>query len=146
MSTTANDSAPGSEEIADRIVLELPGDPRLRGVVTLVLGGIGSRLDLPYEKVDDLQLAVLSVLSASDLETVTLDVQVEEDVLRVGVGPLPGGISDDQGLRRVLERLVDAIESTASSDGRPEAHDGEPAVGDWITLALVRAPSGAARD
>jgi hypothetical protein len=37
---------------------------RHRGVATLVLGGDRSRLDLPHERVDELQLAVLSVLDA----------------------------------------------------------------------------------
>jgi hypothetical protein len=132
MSTEITDTIELPEETADRIVLTLPGGARLRGVATLVLGGIGSRLDLPYEKVDDLQLAVLSVLAASDLGTVTLDVQVEGDRLLVNVGPLPEGISADRGLQRVLERLVDAVERGDGGAG-----------GDWIGLALTRVPSEA---
>ena len=52
--------------VTDRIVLTMPTDVRLRSVATLVLGGVGSRLDLPFEKTDDLQLAVLSALEAAD--------------------------------------------------------------------------------
>jgi hypothetical protein len=141
MSTEATDMAPRTAETADRIILTLPGSPGLRGVVTLVLGGIGSRLDLPYEKVDDLQLAVLSVLSASDLETVTIDVVVDDGELRVSVGPLPAGIVSDRGLRRVLERLVDAVEQPGAEtvDG---AFGGVEA--DWLTLALTRPPADSA--
>ena len=43
--------------MTDDIVLTIPTSPRLRSVATLVLGGVGSRLRLSYEKVDDLQLA-----------------------------------------------------------------------------------------
>jgi hypothetical protein len=139
MSTKATDKAPRMEETADRIVLTLPGRPGLRGVATLVLGGIGSRLDLPYEKVDDLQLAVLSVLSASDLETVTIDVVVEEEQLRVSIGPLPEGIASDRGLPRVLERLVDTVELLdAGTDGAVGSVDA-----DWLAFTLTRTPAEA---
>lgn len=118
-----------STELVDRIVLTLPGNARLRGVATLVLGGVGSRLDLSYERVDDLQLAVLSVLAANDAADVTLDIEVDEQRVSVSVGPLPEGGSRDDGLRRVLERLVDAVE--------PGQREGR----DWITLRLSRLDS-----
>lgn len=112
--------------MSDRVVLTLPTAKRYRGVASLVLGGIGSRLDLPYERTDDLQLAVLSVLDASDGDEVTLDMQVEEDELSVVVGPLAVGSSTDQALARVLDLLVDTVESS-QCDGSA-----------WITLRLLR--------
>jgi hypothetical protein len=120
-----------SIDVADRIVLTLPGAPKLRGVATLVLGGIGSRLDLPYEKVDDLQLAVLSVLSTGDVERVTIEVDVNGEAVDVSIGPLAAGVARDRGLRRVLERLVDGVEPSprTSGDGAPE---------EWISLRLGR--------
>jgi hypothetical protein len=113
--------------MTDTILLTLPGNPRLRGVATLVLGGIGSRLDLPYEKVDDLQLATLSVLSASDGETVTIEVVADDEALVVGIGPVSSE-SGDSSLSRVLEKLVDAVE-TSERDGQH-----------WLTLRLARPP------
>jgi len=118
--------------MTDTILLSLPTSPRLRGVATLVLGGLGSRLQLPYARVDDLQLAALSVLSAATDETVTLEVATGEEALRVGIGPLAGGTREDQGLRRVLERLVDGVEPT-ERDGR-----------EWLTLEVRRAHETAA--
>jgi hypothetical protein len=115
--------------MTDRILLTLPANPRLRGVATLVLGGVGSRFDLPYDKVDNLQLAVLSVLAASNLERVTIEVEVGEQRVEVSVGPLADGEASDSGLRRVLERLVD---DTVTSE-----REGEH----WITLALDHDPS-----
>jgi hypothetical protein len=115
----------------DTILLTLPTSPRLLSVATLVLGGVGSRLQLPYEKVDDLQLAALSTLAASDGDTVTVEIHAGDDELTVGVGPLMTGSGDDAGLRRVLDRLVDGVETT-SRDGH-----------EWLTLRVSRAaPSG----
>jgi hypothetical protein len=112
--------------MTDTIELSIPTTPRLRGVATLVLGGMGSRLHLPYEKVDDLQLAALSVLSATSDDSVTLELAAAEGSFAVGIGPLPSGSGADDGLRRVLERLVDEVEST-ERDGR-----------EWLTLRLKR--------
>jgi hypothetical protein len=115
--------------MTDTILLTMPSTPRLRGVATLVLGGVGSRLELPYEKVDDLQLAALSVLSASCDETVTIQLSAGDDSLAVDIGPLANGSGSDPALRRVVDRLVDAVDSS-ERDGK-----------DWLTLRLVRPSS-----
>lgn len=113
-------------DVSDRIVLTMPTETRFRSVATLVLGGIGSRLDFPYERTDDLQLAVLSALDASDDETVTLVVDADERGLRLALGPVREGSSEDDGLIRVLSRLVD--------DVAHESRDG----GEWLTLGISR--------
>jgi hypothetical protein len=87
---------------------------------------MGSRLQLPYARVDDLQLAALSVLSAASDETVTLELAAEDQSLSVGIGPLASGTGTDAGLRRVLDRLVDGVE--------PEERGGR----EWLTLRLAR--------
>ena len=116
--------------MTDKIVLTLPGRERFRAVASLVLGGVGSRLELPYERVDDLQLAVLSVLdSGGGGEFVTLELDAGEGGLSVSLGPLEDGSADDAALARVLAPLVDSVES-AKRDGK-----------EWITLRLTR-PSG----
>ena len=112
--------------MSDRISLTIPTATRFRGVATLVLGGVGSRLDLPYERVDDLQLAVLSVLEASDGERVTVEVDARDEGIFVSVGPLSDGSSTDGALARVLDPLVDSVES-AQRDGRV-----------WLTLRIHR--------
>jgi hypothetical protein len=110
----------------DTILLTIPTSPRLLGVATLVLGGMGSRLHMSYEKVDDLQLAALSALAATDGETVTLEIHARDDDVSVEIGPLATGSSADAGLRRVLDRLVDAVD--------PSSRDGH----EWLTLRLRR--------
>jgi hypothetical protein len=112
--------------MTDIILLSIPTTSRMRSVATLVIGGMGSRLQLPYEKVDDLQLAALSILSATADDTVTLELSAANDSLAVDIGPLSHGSASDQGLKRVLERLVDGVEAS-QRDGR-----------DWLTLRLDR--------
>ena len=114
----------------DRIVLTIPGSPSLRGVASLVLGGIGSRIDLPYEKVDELQLAVLTVLGACDLESATIEVELRDANVLVSIGPLPDGTAAAPGLETVLERLVDGVEQSRRGAGDESA--------EWVTLHLVR--------
>jgi hypothetical protein len=112
--------------MSDHISLTIPTATRFRGVATLVLGGVGSRLDLPYERVDDLQLAVLSVLEASDGDRVTVEVEAQDEGLLVSVGPLVDGSGTDGALARVLDPLVDSIESS-QRDQRA-----------WMTLRIHR--------
>jgi hypothetical protein len=119
---------PGVFDVTDRIVLTMPSDPRLRSVATLVLGGIGSRLDFPFERTDDLQLAVLSALEASDGADVTFEIDAGEGGLRLSLGPVREGSAEDPALIRVLSRLVDEVEHERRQDA------------EWLTLTL----SGAA--
>ena len=49
----------------DQITLTIPRDRALYSVAHLVLGGLGSRLDLTIEHLEDLQLAVDAVLERS---------------------------------------------------------------------------------
>jgi hypothetical protein len=114
------------DTVTDTISLTIPTATRFRGVATLVLGGIGSRLDLPYERVDDLQLAVLSVLEASGDDRVTVEVEAEDAGLLVSVGPLADGSAADDALTRVLEPLVDSVEPSRRDDRV------------WLTLRLAR--------
>ena len=112
--------------MSDRISLTIPTATRFRGVATLVLGGVGSRLDLPYERVDDLQLAVLSLLEASEGDRVTVEVEAQEEGVLVSVGPLSDGTGTDGALARVLDPLVDSVE--------PSQRDQRV----WMTLRIHR--------
>ena len=98
--------------MTDRISISFPVGDRFRSVSTLVLGGIGTRLDLPYERMDDLQLAVLSLLDAVEGDEATVDVEAAEGTVVVTVGPLREGSARDPGLQRVVSRLVDDVASS----------------------------------
>lgn len=94
----------------DMITLTIPTSPGFRGVATLVLGGVGSRLDLPYERMDDLQLAVLSMLDAAKGKEASIEIHAQDSRIGVSVGPLRDGAEADDGLTRVLTRLTDEVE------------------------------------
>jgi hypothetical protein len=115
-----------ADPMTDTILLTFPSKSSFRGVPSLVLGGVGSRLDLPFERMDDLQLAVLSVLEARGDDEVTVEVDAAKERVSVSVGPLVEGSGGDQALARVLHPLVDSVESVRR-DGR-----------EWLTLQLNR--------
>ena len=112
--------------MADSISIRFPVEDRFRSVSTLVLGGVGTRLDLPYERMDDLQLAVLSLLDAVEGDEATVDMEAAEGTLAVTVGPLRDRSGRDDGLHRVVSRLVDEVQ--------PSTRDGI----EYVTLRLSR--------
>jgi hypothetical protein len=118
--------------VTDTIVLTIPTSPAFRGVASLVLGGVGSRLALPFERMDDLQLAVLSMLDASHGEEASVEIRAEDGHVAVSVGPLRDGAEDDPGLALVLNRLTDGIEA----DRRDR--------GSWLTVFVARADGASA--
>lgn len=124
-------SAPVTEAGAtDTILLTFPSRASYRGIPTLVLSGIGSRLELPFERMDDLQLAVLSMLDASAGADTSVEIQAQSDRVAVSVGPLRAEAGDDRGLGLVLERLTDGVEPARRNDGA------------WLTVFLERSPAG----
>ncbi len=115
------------------IVLTIPTDSAYRGVASLVLGGVGSRLDLPFERMDDLQLAVLSMLDASRSDDASVEIRAEDGHVAVSVGPLRDGADEDPGLTLVLTRLTNRVESARREDGP------------WLTVFVARADGASAR-
>jgi hypothetical protein len=113
--------------MSDTISLTIPADARYRGVATLVVGGIGTRANLPYDRMDELQLAVLSLLDAITGDDVSVRVDAGDDAVAVSIGPLADGSAADEGLTRVLARLVDDVAG--------ERRDGA----EWLTLRVSTA-------
>jgi anti-sigma regulatory factor (Ser/Thr protein kinase) len=103
------------------IELTLPVGREWHAVARLVLGGVADRMNLPYEDLDDLQLAVERLLvEAASQETVRIRIDVVEQGLRVGVGPLaertladalqgPDPVPGELTLRRILQTVVDSF-------------------------------------
>ena len=120
----------------DEITLTIPRDRALYGVADLVLGGLGIRLNLTIEHLEDLQLALETALDRVRADPVTVTLRVTDGEIEALVGPMSDGVraelaadgGDDVGLRRILDALVDRVEL--------EAEDG----GDWLkmTKAAVR--------
>jgi len=77
--------------MSEAITLTVPYQRPYQGVVRLVLGGLAARLDLPYETLEDVQLAVETIL-ANDAyaagEQVNVELELDGTTLAVVVGPL----------------------------------------------------------
>jgi hypothetical protein len=131
-----SDSA--SSENAEKVTLTIPGERRFIGIARMFVGGLAARLDLGYETMDDLQLALESVLQKAELgETVTLQAAVDGEAVSILVGPLvrdplqavDGNRPDAIELERLLAALV-AGSQTVDGEG-----------GCWLRLD-VRTPAG----
>jgi len=104
--------------IADEISLTLPADDAFHSVAHLVLGGLAARLNLSLEHLEDLELALDSLLERpSDGREMTLRVLVEDSVLRTIVGPfnsvraeLEEGGTNSLNLGRILRAVCDSVE------------------------------------
>jgi hypothetical protein len=115
----------------DEIRLTMPRDRAFYGVAHLVLGGLGIRLNLTIEHLEDLQLALDAVLErAREATDVTIALRLNEGEIETAIGPMRDGVRDELeatdgqevGLRRILDTLVDHV---ALAPGE---------VGDWVTL------------
>jgi anti-sigma regulatory factor (Ser/Thr protein kinase) len=112
---------------ADEITLHLPRERPFFGVAHLVVGGLAVRLDLSFEQLEDLQVALGELLEQHETEReITVSVRVEGDTIHAVVGPFDESLEqelardsgDGVGLRRVLETVVDGVEVT-NRDGQP---------------------------
>jgi hypothetical protein len=104
---------------ADSITLSIPHEKPFHGVARLVVGGLAARLDLSYEHLEDLQLALASVLERDGY------VSGSEVTVRMNVGPSSVGLvigpvdphevradlerEDGVPLSRLLDTLVDEL-------------------------------------
>jgi len=76
--------------MADTVCLEVPRDAGFLPLLHLVLGGIASRRSFSFDDLDDIQLAVDSVL-AEDVPprgTLSMAVTVSDDAIKVRLEPL----------------------------------------------------------
>jgi len=106
--------------VTDEITLTLPREPEFHRVAHLVLGGLAVRLNLTIENLEDLELALDSILVRTDPNAgdITVRMSPRDGELETVIGPLTPKVldeiereSDDDGLglRRVLESTVDDI-------------------------------------
>jgi anti-sigma regulatory factor (Ser/Thr protein kinase) len=120
--------------VTSTIRLKIPHEPPYHGVALLVVGGLAARLDLSYEKLEDLQLALENVLENGDYVSepqVTVELDVLDDSLSLVVGPLDGAavrkaLADDRDDRISLGRLLDTLVEEVSIESRDD--------GDWLRL------------
>jgi hypothetical protein len=78
-------------EQKETISLTLPHESRFVNVARIVVGGLAARLDLSYERLDDLQLAVETLLVPDEYgvaDDVTVEITIAGRSLCIAVGPL----------------------------------------------------------
>jgi hypothetical protein len=122
----------------DEITLTIPRDRELFSVAHLVLGGVGIRLNMTIEQLDDLQLALSAALGRVRADPVTITLRVKGSEIEALVGPMSDGVraelasdgEDGVGLRLILDALVDRVE-LESADG-----------GDWLKLTKEAEKAG----
>ena len=102
----------------DEIRLTLPADDAFHSVAHLVLGGLAARLNLSFENLEDLELALDALLERpNDGHEVTFHVLVDDGELRMVVGPftsvraeLGEGGANSLNLGRILDAVSDSVE------------------------------------
>ena len=114
---------------SDRIELTTPVGRAWEAVIRMVLGGIADRLDLGFDQLDDLQLAVERLLAEGDPhDLVTLSFELSPGGVRTRVGPLrdaalaealqgPEPPPGELTLPRILSTVVDSYGVEEVADG-----------------------------
>jgi hypothetical protein len=114
--------------VADEVTLTLPREPEFQRVAHLVLGGLAVRLNLTIENLEDMEIALDSLLDREDgngdaSHAITVRMSSTDSSLVTVVGPfgrelldeIDRDAGDELGLRRVLESTVDEIEVDGDS-------------------------------
>jgi hypothetical protein len=110
----------------DEISLTLPADDAFHSVAHLVLGGLAVRLDLTFENLEDLELAIDALLEHSTQGTnVTMLVRGLDGELQTIVGPFKAvrseheaGGEESLNLRRILDTVCDRVEIVDRDGGQ----------------------------
>jgi hypothetical protein len=113
----------------DAITLSIPREPAFHGVARLVVGGVAARYELSFEDMDDLQLALASVLENDGYgmgQEITVRISIHADSVALAIGPLnaqelkrdlEAELADEISLHRLLSALVDTAELEEGEDG-----------------------------
>ncbi len=112
--------------VQDTVAITIPREPDFSIVAELVIGGIAARHDVTLETLDDLQLALSSLLEHDDADDgdVSVLLRVSDDAIDVSVGPVGDrtvteleASGDTLGLRRLLDTTVDGATLSERGDG-----------------------------
>ena len=105
--------------MGDEITLIIPREETYHGIARLVLGGLAARLNLTYEHLEDLELALDGLLDQGPgAEELTVALALKDDSIETVVGPFDAGAlaelerpaAEELGLRRILDTVSDGFE------------------------------------
>jgi hypothetical protein len=124
----------------EEFTVQIPRERPFSVVADLVVGGIAARHDVTLDVLDDLQLALDSLLKHDDADEgeVGIVLRVAGDTIEAAVGPLAqrtvAALEEEAGdgldLRRLLEATMDSVK-LSRRDG-----------GSWVELRKVYALAG----
>jgi len=114
--------------VTQAIELRIPNERPFHGVARLVVGGLAARHDLSYEALEDLQLALVTVLEGEQFparDEVAVELRVSDESIELVIGPLKGDVvraalessGEELGLGRLLGTLVEDARIEAREDG-----------------------------
>ena len=113
--------------VQDTVEITIPRERDFSIVAGLVIGGIAARHDVTLEVLDDLQLALGSLLEhdEDDQGELTVLLRVSEEAIDVSVGPLGDRTVSELeaergetiGLRRLLDATVGAVALSERNGG-----------------------------
>jgi len=121
--------------VTQAIELRIPNERPFHGVARLVVGGLAARHNLSYEALEDLQLALATILEGDEYSTgdeICVELEVTEEAIAMAIGPVNGdsvradlqnSAEGDLGLGRLLGTLVEDAGVEAREDG------------DWLCLS-----------
>jgi hypothetical protein len=121
--------------VTQAIELRIPNERPFHGVARLVVGGLAARHNLSYEALEDLQLALVTILEGdaySAADEIRVELEVTDEAIAMAIGPLNGeavradleqSSDGDLGLGRLLGTLVEDAGVEAREDG------------DWLRLS-----------
>ncbi len=110
----------------EEIIVTIPRERPFGAVAGLVLGGLAARHELTLDVLDDLQLALETLLDRSqDERPVSVILRVEAGTVEASVGPfmreeveeIEQEPDETLGLRRLLETVVDTVRLSERDDG-----------------------------
>jgi anti-sigma regulatory factor (Ser/Thr protein kinase) len=110
--------------VTESVKLTVPHTRPYHHVVRLVVGGLAARLNISYEHLDDLQLALdglIGNVGYAAAEYVTIEISLDERTLELVVGPLDSRklepdlagkheAKGEVGLHRLLSTVVGSVE------------------------------------
>ena len=110
--------------LTETITLSITPQRHLMGVATLVAGGLGGRLQLPVDRIDDLQLALTTLLRREDEGArLTIEFAHGDGAITARIGPV-----HDASVETVLNTVARLVSSAEREDR----------VGDtWVVLRLA---------
>ena len=118
--------------VQDTVEITIPRERDFSIIAELVIGGIAARHDVTLEVLDDLQLALASLLEHDEADDgeVTVLLRIGDDTIDVAVGPVgehtAAVLDDAAGETLSLRRLLDTTVDEASVNRRDS--------GAWVAL------------